>query len=85
MRFHSTVLACVHEIPCIPIAYGPKNAELVKDLEIEHLSLEPNSLNFEIFQNMWHTLVNDYEKEQQNMARKHGEIRSRLITTLETL
>jgi polysaccharide pyruvyl transferase WcaK-like protein len=85
MRYHATVLSCVHEIPCIPIAYGPKSSELIQELELEHLSIEPNMLNFEIFQNMWHTLVSDYEKEQQHMKNKHVTIRTRLISTLETL
>jgi polysaccharide pyruvyl transferase WcaK-like protein len=85
MRYHATVLSCVHGIPCIPITYGPKSSELIQELELEHLSIEPNMLNFEIFQNMWHTLVSNYEKEQQHMKNKHATIRTRLLSTLETL
>jgi Polysaccharide pyruvyl transferase len=29
MRLHAGILACVHEIPYLPISYGPKTDELV--------------------------------------------------------
>lgn len=85
MRFHSWVLACVHEIPFISISYGPKSLELAQELEIPHLVISPDDLNFDIFQNIWHTLIDNYEREKRNMVSKHASIRADLIYHLETI
>jgi polysaccharide pyruvyl transferase WcaK-like protein len=85
MRFHSGVLACVHEVPFISISYGPKSMELVDELEIPHLMISPNELNVEIFRNIWHTLMENYDREKLNMISKHAFIRKDLIRHLETI
>jgi polysaccharide pyruvyl transferase WcaK-like protein len=85
MRFHAGVLACIHEIPCIMISYGPKSLELAQELEIPHLVINPNELSFDIFQNMWHTCMDNYDREKRNMVSKHAFIRQNLIHSLESL
>lgn len=85
MRFHSGVLACVHEIPYLAITYGPKSLELVEQLEIPHMVIEPNELNLENFKNIWHNLVENYDREKRNMVSKHISIKENLIHHLETI
>lgn len=85
MRFHSGVLSCIHEIPFISISYGPKSLELAQELEIPHLIISPNELNFDIFQKIWHTLVDNYDREKRNMVSKHASIRQNLIQSLESV
>lgn len=85
MRFHSGILSCVHEIPFIPISYGHKTAELVKDLELEHFMIRSMELRIAFFQTIWHTLVTNYDKEVEHMQERKRNIRNELIKTLETL
>lgn len=85
MRFHAGVLSCIHNIPYIPISYGSKTDELVKALEIETLSISPNEISLELFQNMWHTLTENYESEKQKITGKHQEFHNSLKKHLETL
>jgi polysaccharide pyruvyl transferase WcaK-like protein len=85
MRFHAGVLACIHEIPFLAISYAPKTDELVKSLGIEHMTIPANELTVEKFENMWHTLISGYDREQKNLAERHYMIRETLKKTLETL
>ena len=85
MRFHSGILSCVHEIPFIPISYGHKTAELVKDLELEHMMIRSMELRIAFFQNIWHNLVNNYDKEVAHMKERKTIIRNDLVKMLETL
>lgn len=47
MRLHAGILACVHEIPYLPISYGPKTDDLISTLGIEHLALIAKSITIE--------------------------------------
>lgn len=85
MRFHSGILSCVHEIPFIPISYSHKTAELIKDLEIEHLMIRSMELRIAFFQTIWHNLMANYDKEVAHMKERKQMIRKDLIHTLETL
>ena len=85
MRFHSGILACVHEIPFIPISYSHKTMELIKDLELEHLMIRYMELRIAFFQTIWHNLVENYDKEAAHMRERKAMLRNELIQTLETL
>jgi polysaccharide pyruvyl transferase WcaK-like protein len=85
MRFHSGILACVHEIPYIPISYGHKTAELVKDLELEHMMIRSMELRIAFFQKIWHNLIDNYDKEVEHMRERKMNMRNDLVKLLETL
>lgn len=85
MRFHSGILACVHEIPFIPISYGHKTAELVKDLELEHMMIRSMELRIAFFQTIWHNLIEHYDREVEHMRERKTIMRNDLIKLLETL
>ncbi len=85
MRFHAGILACVHEIPFIPISYGHKTAELVKDLELEHMMIKYMELRIAFFQKIWHNLIENYDREVEHMKERKSIMRNDLIRLLETL
>lgn len=85
MRFHSGILSCVHEIPFIPISYSHKTAELVKDLELEHMMIKSMELRIAFFSEIWQNLVKNYDKEVLHMRERKTMIRNELTKTLETL
>jgi polysaccharide pyruvyl transferase WcaK-like protein len=85
MRFHSWILACVHEIPFIPISYWHKTAELVKDLELEHMMIKYMELRIAFFQKIWHNLIENYDREVEHMKERKTIMRNDLIKLLETL
>lgn len=85
MRLHAGILACVHEIPYLPISYWPKTDELINLLDIEHLALSASRLTLELFQSRWTNLLWNYEIEKIRMKEKHTEIRDGLYQKLETV
>ncbi len=85
MRLHAGILACVHEIPYLPISYGPKTNDLISTLGIEHLALIAKSMTIEWFDSNWESLVTNYVSEQANMRDKHISIREQLLKNLRNI
>ena len=85
MRLHAGILACVHEIPYIPISYGPKTDDLISTLGIEHLALIAKSITIEWFDSNWQSLETNYVDEKTNMRNKHISIREQLIKNLRNI
>ncbi len=85
MRLHSGILSCVHHVPFIPISYGPKTDELVRTLNVEHLSIQSTELNLEIFQKKWSQFIANYPNELSNITEKHNFIRTNLIQSLDSI
>lgn len=85
MRLHAGILACVHEIPYLPISYGPKTDDLIYTLGIEHLALIAKSITIEGFDSNWQSLVSNYDNEKMNMRDRHLSIRDQLIKTLRNI
>lgn len=85
MRYHAGVLACVHDIPCIMVSYGPKTEELVNLLSIKELTLFLGDVSFDNFEKMWHTLEANYDTYATRMRDRHQKIRSDLMKMLQNL
>ncbi len=85
MRLHAGILACVHEIPYLPISYWPKTHDLISMLDVEHLALIAREATLEEFDVSWQSLVTNYESEQVNMKTKHISIREQLIKNLRNI
>ena len=83
MRLHSGILSCVHEIPHLPISYGPKTDDLITMLGIEHLAIGAKDLTLEKFEENWGLLTQNYTAEQDNMHTKHLSIRKELLKNLK--
>jgi hypothetical protein len=85
MRLHSGILACVHEIPFLPISYGLKTNELIKSLEIEHLAIQAEYLSLDFFMTKWNLLISNYQREHLRMGEKHKLFSKNLIDSLEKI
>jgi polysaccharide pyruvyl transferase WcaK-like protein len=85
MRLHAGILACVHEIPYLPISYGPKTNDLISMLDVEHLALIAREATIEAFDASWQSLTSNYAAEQANMRDKHISIREQLIKNLRNI
>ncbi len=71
MRLHSGILACVHDIPFLPLSYGTKTDELIKLLWLQHLGIQCKELTLELFISKWDTLIKNYDFEKLAITEKH--------------
>ena len=85
MRLHAGILSCVHHIPYIPISYGLKTDELIKQLDLQHLMIQSTELSLDFFETKWNLLLENYDKEHENMKLKHELFRENLIKNLENI
>ena len=85
MRLHAGILSAVHDIPYIPISYGPKTDDLIQMLGIEHLAIKAQDFSIEEFQNKWQTLIGNYDHEKENITQKHLSIRASLLKNLKNI
>lgn len=85
MRLHSGILACVHNIPFLPISYGMKTDELIKLLWLEHLGIQSTELTLELFISKWEVLVKNYELEKLAITQKHEYYSQNLQDCLKNL
>ena len=85
MRLHSGILACVHDIPFLPISYGPKTNDLMSLLEIEHLGIQSREFSLEAFTANWKHLTDNYLEEKEHMQMRHLYISQTLKTDLKNI
>ncbi len=85
MRLHAGILACVHEIPYLPISYGPKTDELIDMLDIEHISIRAKEMTLELFLSRWDILVRDYDIEKLKMQESHKFYSATLTEKLKSI
>lgn len=85
MRLHAGILACVQEIPYIPISYGPKTDELIDMLEYDHLAITAKDLTLELFESRWQALMADYDRERTRMRESHVFFRDTLTKKLDSI
>jgi polysaccharide pyruvyl transferase WcaK-like protein len=85
MRLHAGILACVHEIPYIPVSYGPKTEELINMFSIEHLAMNVADINLELFISRWNMFIRDYDIEKRKMSEVHIILRDALIEKLKNI
>lgn len=85
MRLHSWILACVHDIPFLPISYGPKTNDLMSLLEIEHLGIQSRDFTLEAFTTNWKHLTDNYQEEKEHMQMRHLYISQTLKTDLKNI
>ncbi len=85
MRLHAGILSTVHDIPYIPISYGPKTDDLIQMLEIEHLSIRAQDFSLELFQERWQSLTDNYDREKENITQKHLSIKNSLLKNLKNI
>jgi polysaccharide pyruvyl transferase WcaK-like protein len=83
MRLHAGILACVHEIPYLPISYGPKTDELVSLLGLSDIAIPRGGFTLELCIQRWSLYEKNYTLYQETMRTKHTEIRSELQAQLE--
>lgn len=85
MRLHSGILACVHDLPFLPISYGPKTRDLVGLLELDHIALDSKDLTLTAFETNWKTLTDNYAQEKEHMKIRHYHIAETLRTNLKNI
>lgn len=85
MRLHSGILACVHDIPFLPISYGPKTNDLMALLEVQHLGIQARELTIDMFDANWKALTTNYEQEKLHMKIRHNHIAETLKTNLKNI
>lgn len=85
MRFHSSILACIYELPFLMISYGPKTDELIKLLECDNFMVRPETLSIDIFTKLWNELEANYDARKEHLRIRHQQIREDLTNKLLTL
>lgn len=85
MRLHAGILSCVHEIPYIPISYGPKTDQLIDMLDLGHLSMRASEMTLEDCISRWEILTRDYDREKSKMKDSHIYFRDTLIEKLKSI
>jgi polysaccharide pyruvyl transferase WcaK-like protein len=85
MRLHAGILACVHHIPYLPISYGSKTDQLIKNLDLENLVIQSTELNMDFFERKWTSLISNYDAEKIKMAEKHEFHKKNLLDSLENM
>jgi polysaccharide pyruvyl transferase WcaK-like protein len=83
MRLHAGILACVHEIPYLPISYGPKTDELVRLLGLSDIAIPRGGFTPEVCIQRWSLYEKNYTLYQETMRMRHREIRAELQAQLE--
>lgn len=85
MRLHAGILACTHDIPFLPISYGPKTNDLMSLLEVQHLGIQAKEFSMGMFEANWNALVTNYEQEKMHMKIRHNHIAETLKTNLKNI
>lgn len=85
MRLHAGILACVHHIPYLPISYGSKTDQLIRNLDLENLVIQSTELNMDFFERKWTSLISNYDAEKIKMAEKHEFHKKNLLDSLENM
>lgn len=85
MRLHAGILACTHDIPFLPISYGPKTNDLMELLEVQHLGIQAREFSIDMFDANWNALTTNYEQEKLHMKIRHNHIAETLKTNLKNI
>ena len=85
MRYHASVLACVHGIPFLMISYGPKTDELMNLLDNAGYVIRPEEFTLEKFIPLWEDLEHVYDSRKANSIERYNTIHAETIRKLRTL
>ena len=85
MRYHASVLACVHGIPFLMISYGPKTDELMNLLDNAGYVIRPEEFTLEKFVPLWEDLEHVYDSRKANSIERYNTIHAETIRKLRTL